>query len=337
MTLGHDAGSHGRQDSFGRRLEPVGWFVILSLLAVAGGRLLFWDGLSVLVALNSVTPLLYLPAWVVALMAVASRRWLLFGVTTVVLACHLVFALPELLAGKAIPAGTDAAPRLRLFSANVLIGKGEVDGYAHEIGASEPDIVVLQEASPLFHAALRQTGTLSQLLHEVVLPRSDPFSMVVASRWPLEDIAVLPAQGRPVLVRVTVAVPGQHVRLLAMHAIAPRLGHLKAWTDDLALLRRSVDQHGIPVVVVGDLNATWGNRSFRRILDLGLTDAAASRRAPFVMTWPRNRKGIPPVLRIDHVLTGNGAVVTRIVAGKGKGSDHRPLIADVALPTHDVD
>ena len=331
MTVGHHAEGPRGQSYFGRTLETVGWLVILSLLSVAGGRLLFWDGLWALVALNSMTLLLYLPAWVVGVSAAAFRRWTLFGAATVVVACHLVFALPELLAGTPIPAGTDAAPRLRLFSANVLIGKGEVGGYAREIRASKPDIVVLQEASPAFHAALQQTGALTDLLHEVVLPRSDPFSMVVASRWPLENIGIVPAQGRPVLVRVTVAVPGQHVRLLATHVIAPRLGHLKEWNRDLALLRRSVAGRGIPLVVVGDFNATWGNRSFRRLLDLGLTDAAAARSVPFTMTWPRNRQRIPPILRIDHVLTGNGAFVTRIVAGRGKGSDHRPLIADVAL------
>lgn len=113
--------------------------------------------------------------------------------------------------------------------------------------------------------------------------------------------------------------------------IAPRLGRLEEWNRDLALIRGSVDGHGIPLMVVGDLNATWGNRSFRRLLDLGLTDAAAARRVPFTMTWPRNRQGIPPLLRIDHVLTGNGAIVTKIVAGKGEGSDHRPLIADLTM------
>lgn len=135
MILGHPSQGERRQGYFRRTVGPVGWLVVLSLLAVAGARLLFWDGLSALVALNAMTPLLYLPAWAVGVAAAASRRWMLFGAATVVVACHLVFALPELLAGTPIPAGTDAAPRLRLFSANVLTGKGEVGGYAREIRA----------------------------------------------------------------------------------------------------------------------------------------------------------------------------------------------------------
>ncbi|MEA2685879.1 MAG: hypothetical protein QOE93_1074, partial [Actinomycetota bacterium] len=72
-------------------------------------------------------------------------------------------------------------------------------------------------------------------------------------------------------------------------------------------------------------------RAFRALLDEGLTDGAAARGRPFQMTWPRNARLAPPVARIDHVLTTDGLVVTRIGVGEGRGSDHRPLIADVAV------
>jgi endonuclease/exonuclease/phosphatase (EEP) superfamily protein YafD len=86
------------------------------------------------------------------------------------------------------------------------------------------------------------------------------------------------------------------------------------------------------LLVVGDFNATWGNRGFRRLLDDGFVDAAAARGHPFQMTWPRNWQLLPPVLRLDHVLTrGAGLAVTAIRTGHGAGSDHRPLVATVAL------
>ncbi len=193
------------------------------------------------------------------------------------------------------------------------------------------DVVVLQEASPPFLAALRETGALSELVDTVVIPRLDPFAMVVASRWPLSEQEILPAQGRPVALRTTVTLPGREARLLAVHAMAPTSGHLKEWEDDLELVRRLIVGDRRCLLVVGDFNATWGNRPFHRLLDRGLTDGAAARSAPFAMTWPRNRRFVPPVVRIDHVLTGNGAVVTNIRSGSGEGSDHRPLIADIAM------
>jgi endonuclease/exonuclease/phosphatase family metal-dependent hydrolase len=39
----------------------------------------------------------------------------------------------------------------------------------------------------------------------------------------------------------------------------------------------------------------------------------------------------PPLVRIDHVLTGGGVAVTRIATAPGPGSDHRDLHAVIAF------
>jgi len=48
------------------------------------------------------------------------------------------------------------------------------------------------------------------------------------------------------------------------------------------------------------------------------------------MTWP-NGAVVPPFVRIDHVLTGPHLAVTEIAARPGFGSDHRYLVATVAV------
>jgi endonuclease/exonuclease/phosphatase (EEP) superfamily protein YafD len=48
------------------------------------------------------------------------------------------------------------------------------------------------------------------------------------------------------------------------------------------------------------------------------------------MTWP-NGAVLPPFVRIDHVLTGARLAVVEIAAKSGFGSDHRYLIATVAI------
>jgi endonuclease/exonuclease/phosphatase family metal-dependent hydrolase len=40
---------------------------------------------------------------------------------------------------------------------------------------------------------------------------------------------------------------------------------------------------------------------------------------------------LPPLLRIDHIVTGPGVVVTSIHSEPGPGSDHRALLARVVL------
>jgi endonuclease/exonuclease/phosphatase family metal-dependent hydrolase len=84
-------------------------------------------------------------------------------------------------------------------------------------------------------------------------------------------------------------------------------------------------------LVVGDFNATWNNRGFRAIISTGLTDAAAARGESLDMTWSQFTFPLPPLIRIDHVLTGPGVVVTSIHTEPGPGSDHRALLAQVAV------
>jgi endonuclease/exonuclease/phosphatase (EEP) superfamily protein YafD len=84
------------------------------------------------------------------------------------------------------------------------------------------------------------------------------------------------------------------------------------------------------MLMVGDFNATWGNAGFVALLHDGLIDGAAARGHALEMTWP-NGAIVPAFVRIDHVLTGAHLAVTSIASEPGFGSDHRYLIATVAV------
>ena len=77
-------------------------------------------------------------------------------------------------------------------------------------------------------------------------------------------------------------------------------------------------------------HAAQARRVFAALLDDGLTDAAAARGKAIDMTWP-NGALIPPIVRIDHLLTGTNLAATAIATGPGFGSDHRYLTATVAV------
>lgn len=316
----------------GAQLLPLGgWVVLVPLSLIALARFVAWDSTSALVALNALTPFVFLPAWPVAVVAGLFRRWILFAAAVGLVASHVSFVLPELLAAEAVPSAARTAPSLRLFNANVYAANHDVSAFAEEIRRSRPDIVVLQEATPAFLAGLESAGALADLPHRVTVSRRDPFAAAVASRWALTEDDVVSVWGRPVLLRASIQIGGIVVRLFAFHAVAPAGVNREEWTEDLASLGAAISAERRPILIAGDFNATWGHRHFRRLLDLGVTDAAAARGKPYQMTWPRNRRIIPPLIRIDHVLTTERLVMTRISTGVGKGSDHRPLVADVAL------
>ena len=310
--------------------SAAGWAVVVPLLVVAGARLIAWDARSTLVALNSLTPVLFLPAWAVAALAALTRRVALLSASVVVVIAQVLFMLPELLAREPVPELVPGASALRLYSANVYAANTNVAGQAEEIRRSRPDIVFLQEATPAFLAALEASGAIGELPHRVVVPRTDPFAAVLASRLPLLDHDVVEVDGRPVVVRATIAAEGVPIRLYAVHVVAPVGGSRQAWAKELQVVADMARAESQPVLMAGDFNATWSNRPFRRLLDAGLTDAAAARGRPLQMTWPRDVRFVPPLTRIDHVLTNATLTVTSIRTGRGRGSDHRPVVADVA-------
>ena len=135
------------------------------------------------------------------------------------------------------------------------------------------------------------------------------------------------------MVQATLWSPGGPVALRLVHPLAPFPVSWREWQTALADVGQSVRASGDSrMLMVGDFNATWGNKGFAALLHDGLTDGAAARGKAIDMTWP-NGAIVPPLVRIDHVLTGAHLAVTQIAAKPGFGSDHRYLVATVAVQT----
>ena len=85
-----------------------------------------------------------------------------------------------------------------------------------------------------------------------------------------------------------------------------------------------------PRLVVGDFNASPYNRWFHQLLDLGLRDAHESVGRPLATTWPNGRHLVPP-LALDHLFADPPLVALHVREGRGEGSDHRPIVVDLAV------
>ena len=320
-------------------------------------RMVAWDAASPLVIANALTPELYLPAWLVAAVALARRHRALGVVALVVVAGQVALMVPEITAAGPVPAWAAHAPTLRVLDANVFEGNPTMAGYGRAIAADHPDLVTLQETSAGDLAQLRRSGALAGLPHRVELARRGSAAMVVASRYPLGPTTVRTVRGDPYVLQTSVLLPSGTVDLWVVHTVAPLPSTWRMWSDELASLERLLTSELHPVaghgavpeqpgsagqggrggrpagrlLVVGDFNATWQNKWFRRLLAGGLVDGAAARAHAFDMTWSQTMPVLPPLVRIDHMLTGAGLTVTRISTGAGPGSDHRLLRATVAV------
>lgn len=322
----------------GRALHWIGWLIAGALLVIVFFRLVAWDDFQLFAQADALGPILYLPAWVVGVAAVATRKWFLLGACLIVVAAQLAFGLPELTAAEPVPADAAHAFKIRLLDANVYQANPSMAGYAAQIHAYRPDLVTLEEASPDDRAQLERAGAFRGLPHiyEVSITGSSR-AFVIASRYPLGQSSVSSLYGGfngglPFLVRTSLRLSGVTIPLWVVHTTAPVNPHWQNWNSELEQIDQMLQaRNPAPLLMVGDFNATWGNRWFRAILDTGLTDAAAARGEPFDMTWSQEFFLLPPLFRFDHVLTNASLAVTTIQSHPGPGSDHRELQATVAV------
>lgn len=340
---GREPGSPTLREALGLAGVAVAWMVMAAAWAVVAVvalltvlRLAVWDtAAELLVWTDALGIVVALPVVVVALVALAARRWWLAGAALVVVVAQLALASPEWLAARPLPAWAGRATEVRVLDGNIDKSPVLHAGYGRAIERDHPDLVGFEEFTNSAYASAVDSGALRSLPYRCAAPRPGVTGLLLASRWPVSGCRVVTAStgGRhgDVMVGGTVRTPAGPVTVWVVHPIAPFPRLAPLWHAGLAAIGRAVRARGTGhLVVMGDFNATWGTQGLRALLADGLADAAAARGQALETTWP-NGAVVPPFLRIDHVLTGRGLAVTRIVSHPGHGSDHRFLTATVAV------
>jgi endonuclease/exonuclease/phosphatase (EEP) superfamily protein YafD len=328
---------HRAMAVLGVGLSVAGWLTVAVLGLVALLRLVAWDAIQPLVVLNALTLIVYLPAWVVAVGALIARRWWLAAAAAVIVAAQLAFAAPEFTAAAPVPNWARDAPAVRLFDANVDQNLRFAAGYARAIEEDHPDLITLEELTPQALQDMIASGVLAGYPYRCAAPTPGATGLLIASRLRLAHcwVGTVPWEGQQMdyAVEATLYSPGGPVAVHVVHTLAPFPAYSQEWSTVLAAIDRSVSADtSARMLMVGDFNADWGNRGFAALLHNGLTDGAAARGEAIDMTWP-NGAIVPAFVRIDHVLTGSRLAVTEITARPGFASDHRYLIATVAVRT----
>lgn len=313
-----------------RLLAVTGWGLMAPSAVLAGARLARRHRRSSVLVLEALGPVWGLPTLAALGLAAALRRPGLGTVAGTLAALHLGWLAPEL--HPSPPRALEGGPRLRLFSGNVLFTNTDMDGIAAEVVAADADVVVLQELSRPNLAALQRTGVVDRFPHRWFDPRTDALGTAILSRFPLEDTGRWRCAGL-LMARTTVVVGDHPVRLYVVHTRAPiGPGAPAHWEAQLASLAQAARSEPGPLVLAGDFNASSGQRAFRDLLATGgLRDAHVAGGRWWATTWPSDLRPLPPLARIDHVLVSPHLGVLGVREGQGRGSDHRPVIADLAV------
>jgi endonuclease/exonuclease/phosphatase (EEP) superfamily protein YafD len=303
--------------------------LLAPFLVIAIARLVAHDALLPLIWLSSVTAWVFLPAYLVLLRAIVRKRAGVVFAASFVVACHLAWVAPSLV-GAPTPARAAERPRLRVATANLLGVNQHPEALLDELVELRADVLVLEEVSPRWLALLDDDRMRAAYPHRDLLAREDSFGIAVLTNRPLLRSELVDLEGVP-MVDATVDVEGTPVRVFGVHTLPPVDGAYAAiWRQQLELLTMRARAVDGPLVVAGDLNATTHAAGFEALVDIGLRDVHDHLGRGLATTWPNGLFSLPP-LRLDHVLVSPELVPLAVREGRGEGSDHRPVVADLAL------
>lgn len=243
--------------------------------------------------------------------------------------------------------GSSAGKVLRVVTCNVHNGVYNGSRLAEYISEVRADVVALQECSaqlgfpvPAGWHMVREGGLV--VLSRFPLRRGEALHALRTNhKWP-----------RASLLHCRIALPQGDVQFASVHLPSPRFG-LQAVLDRRTILkpsrrdllesetdhRRRVAQDvstvlaGIPgpLVVAGDLNMPVDSTIYRSVWGKEYVNAFSWAGLGYGWTVQGGPRKLKIGVRVDHVLVRNGLGVLLCETGPDVGSDHRPLVADIAV------
>ena len=262
-----------------------------------------------------------------ALVAVMTRRW--FAAIVGAAAAGVVVAM--LSAGRAPserergedPGAPDGAAVVRVLQVNAFTSNpldGEVERL---ISDTRYDVVVLAESPPKLGRALRAHGA-SAGLGVVASGPNPPYTQWIhaISRWPIEPWRGGEMDG-PGHAGAVVACPAGRIGVIAVHAASPwardRWRVENRTIEDAARMATEMKGEGLPVMVVGDLNATATSTRTARLVRAGLLRAKPAWKPtgtyPAGLFWPLT-------IAIDDAAVSSAFDVRSWRTVECPGSDH---------------
>lgn len=304
-------------------LVAAGFLACLATLTGFAAR--FWWGFELATHFRA-QYVLALGGLALILLALRQRRWsVLFGTFAL---GNLTMVGPAFWPEDAVPFAADdrSSTPLRALLANVNAENRDLERLRHLIAASDPDIILLLEATPWLLDRLRDLG--ERYPHRTAEPRDDPFGIALFSRHPLvrNQIVHLGGDVGPPAILATLAAGGHSFTLIGVHPWPPVSAALaEGRNEQLRALARWVRQSQTPLLVLGDLNVSPWSPYFARLLaDSGLGDSRRGR--GLQPSWPAG--WLPFWIPIDHALFSDGIRIRHRKIGPAIGSDHYPVIVD---------
>ncbi|HWE44993.1 MAG TPA: endonuclease/exonuclease/phosphatase family protein [Caulobacteraceae bacterium] len=300
------------------------WVGVIALgLAVAGATYEVTDDKAIDFLAQFGAPTLALCAGALEI-ALIWRRWIA-AAGLVVTVSALVFALQ----GQWFPPhASSASPTTRIYFANIWDENRDIARAARSVANANPDVAAMVEFSDRHRAA--QARLFPELPYRVLSPGNPAYAgkpgAVIASRWPLRPLTAAATWNFNILA-ARVEEPGAPFRLIVVHLTRPwPFRRRQSQADQIKRLVAAIETPSdVPTVVVGDFNATASGYLLKALMAQENLSAA-----PAIMgDWPANLPG-PFRIAIENAFAGTGATIVSRRLGRPTGSDHRPIVLEIA-------
>ena len=267
------------------------------------------------------------PALLISLLAcgalIANHRRLAFALSLLIL-FQLTTLLHESLYNP-VPPHPHSSSRLRILLINVLCENYSYDQLTQLIQTERPDVIGFVEFTRDWSTGL--VGLDHEYPHRIEYPAGASGLAVWFRRPPSSrgTLSLPVAEGFPFL-HVSFPFAGVDRHLWLVHPRSPFSRTGKPGNPEIQALAHIVAATEGSRIVIGDMNTTQGSAHFRDFLSLsGLRDSRLGfGRQP---SWPAN---LPYRIAIDHAFVSNDLSVVSRRLGPDIGSDHLPVILDLA-------
>lgn len=309
--------------------------VLLLGLATAAARSLPLTDLSALI-LAAGAP--YLPfALLVALaLTVRGHRWVVASLLSLLLVWNAVVQWPWYYIAEPVPVAAEHR-EIRVLSSNLLHGLARTDSFV-ALATDDADVIATSELTAEAVGRFREAGLSKRFPYSIVIPRPGAGGMGLWSRYPLTALPASKYGNNFIAARMHVPGVAEAPLVVSVHLMSPLArgdNTFDAWLHRITAARSEFADYAkaagpAAVIIAGDFNSTVDMRQFRDLLDVGYQEAVRQTGAGFGPTYSPHPR-IPPLITIDHVLTRN-STATSIHTVDVPGSDHRALLATVAVP-----
>ena len=247
--------------------------------------------------------------------------------------CWLVFPYTEMHALEVdsyTPEIDGKRHSLKLMSCNVLMTNRDSSKLLYLIDKHQPDVFISLESDLWWES---QFDSLTDYPHALKRPLDNLYGMHIYSKYPLIDTAInfhVEADKPSMNARVEIA-KDTYVKLYVVHPAPPAPNENAESTErdvELIKLAEHVAKRKDRLIIAGDLNdVAWSatTRLFRQVS--GLLDPRVGRGLfntfnafHWFARWP-----------LDHVFLSNHFKVRDIQRLPAMGSDHFPLLIDLAI------